>query len=755
MRLQQVQTNFTAGEVSGRLYGRSDLARYQNGVKTALNMVVQQHGGMTRRPGTIFAARARGNANPRLIPFQYSSEQSYVVEFTNTNCRFYRGTGQVQYSDVAGGSEPTVNGATWASDVATITTATAHKFAVGDLITLTFVNSPWDSINGNNYVVTAVTSTTFDFALDADPGTYSGHANDVVDGPYTISAPYGTSDLADLTYTQSADILYICHKDYEPRELQRTGVDEFAFSVMTHKDGPYLPINTNSSRTITTVSGTGSQNFTLSGTFITTANVGQQLRWQDTAGSGWGWGDITAVSGTTLTVDVQNNHSGTHGAATEWRLGAWGGVEDYPQACGFHQQRLFMANTPRSPQALWSSETGDFEAWRPSLRTDGSVTDTMGLTYIIDDEQVNDIRWIVSAAGGLLVGTGGAEFLLVSDETNGTLTPTSIVAHRQTSGGNRSFIRPSFINGVALFIQRSGRKVREMSYRLDNDQYNSIDLTLLSEHITNGKIARIAYQQEPNSILWACDEDGQLLSMTYEREENVIGWTAHTIGGTDAKVNDICNVFESDEDRLWLVVERTVGGGTVRFIEYLGQQFGIDRPIEDAGFVDSCLVYSGSATTTITGLHYLEGETLQVLADGAVQPDVAVSNASVTIQTAASDVQLGYGYTSRVETLPIYVIRAPFEARGRLASVYKVELYFYRSVGAKVGSSDQADADLETVGFRDGGQDMNSAVAPLTGYREVAIDDRHSTEATIVILQDQPLPMTVLSAIYKLDVNDV
>lgn len=757
MRLQHVQTNFTAGEISGRLYGRSDLDRYQNALRECTNAVVQQHGGVTRRPGTVFVARARGNADPRLIEFQYSTEQAYVIEFTNTNCRFYRDKGQIQYSNVAGGIEPLVTNASWSSSTATMTTAVSHKFAIGDLITLTLVDSVWGSVvNGNQYLVTAVTSTTFDFELASNPGTYTNDPADKVDGPYTITSPYSNSDLPDLTYTQSADILYVCHKDYEPRELQRVGVDEFQFATVTHNDGPYLGLNTTQANTITPVTGTGSKNFTLSGTsFITASNIGQQIRWRQSDAEKWGWGEITNVSGTTLTVDVQYDALSSYSASYHWRLGAWHDTEGYPQACAFHQQRLWFANTPGSPQTAWASETDNYDAWRPSLRDNGSVLDTNGLTYTISDDQVNDIRWMISSPSGLLIGTGGAEFLMTSRSSSDALTPTNVGVFRQTACGSRGFIRPRFINGSTLFVQRSGRKVRELSYRLDNDQHNSADLTLLAEHITLDIIKRTAYQQEPNSILWACDEDGGLLSMTYEREENVIGWAKHALGGINAKVNDLCCIFDDVDgvDRLWMVVERTINGSTVRFIEYLGEQFGIDRSVLKAGFVDSCLVYDGSATTTITGLLYLEGETLQVLANGAAHPDVVVTNGSITLQYEATDVQVGYGYTTRIKTLPIYTVRAPFETRGRVSNVYKVKPYFYRTVGCEIGSSDTD--DLEIVPFRNGGQSMDTAVKPYTGFKEVGIDDYHDEEASIIIEQNQPLPMTILSITYLLDVNDV
>ena len=87
-------TNFTAGELSPQLDGRTDLGKYFNGAKTLENFTVFPHGGASRRPGTRFAHEVKNSANKtRLIPFEFSTTDTYIMEFSNQKIRFYRDGG--------------------------------------------------------------------------------------------------------------------------------------------------------------------------------------------------------------------------------------------------------------------------------------------------------------------------------------------------------------------------------------------------------------------------------------------------------------------------------------------------------------------------------------------------------------------------------------------------------------------------------------------------------------------------------------
>ena len=180
-----------------------------------------------------------------------------------------------------------------------------------------------------------------------------------------------------------------------------------------------------------------------------------------------------------------------------------------------------------------------------------------------------------------------------------------------------------------MFVQRASRKVRELVYNFDSDSYQAPDLTVLAEHITDSGITEMAFQQEPDNIVWCVLTDGRFVGMTYRREENVVGWHEHIIGGSFGSGNAVVEsvaVIPGDlnEDNVYLVVKRTINGATARYIETFSNfDFGTD--VQDAFFVDSGLTYSGSAATTISGLNHLEGQSVSILANGATHPNKTVS----------------------------------------------------------------------------------------------------------------------------------
>ena len=285
----------------------------------------------------------------------------------------------------------------------------------------------------------------------------------------------------------------------------------------------------------------------------------------------------------------------------------------------------------------------------------------------------------------------------------------------------------------------------------ESDSYVAPDMTILAEHVTEGGIDEFAYQQEPDSVAWCVRSDGVMACMTYRREEQVVAWQRHIIGGTDAKVESVAVIpGDLDEDQVYLIVKRTIDGATKRYVEYLsGFDFGTD--ITDAFFVDSGLTYSGSAATVISGLGHLEGETVQILADGSTHPDKTVSSGQITLDRSATKVHVGLGFTSRVETLRIDAGSASGSAQGKTKRISEVTVRLYRSVGLKVGTST---SELDTIPFRSSAAGMGQAVPLFTGDKTIEFRGGFDDDATIVVQQDQPLPTSLLAIFPTVSVFD-
>ena len=218
-------------------------------------------------------------------------------------------------------------------------------------------------------------------------------------------------------------------------------------------------------------------------------------------------------------------------------------------------------------------------------------------------------------------------------------------------------------------MQRAKRKLRELVFDFNTDSYSAPDMTILAEHITESGIRTITYQQEPDNVVWAVLNNGKLCGMTYRREEEVVAWHNHDIAGSFTGVHAINSptsqtydygIVESvavlpselDEDDLFIIVKRTIGGTTKRFIERFNF-FDFGSNILDAYFVDSGLTYFGSPTTSLSGLLHLEGQTVDIVADGSAHPSKTVSNGSITLDRSSSNVHVGLKFDSILKTMRV------------------------------------------------------------------------------------------------------
>jgi hypothetical protein len=374
------------------------------------------------------------------------------------------------------------------------------------------------------------------------------------------------------------------------------------------------------------------------------------------------------------------------------------------------------------------------------------------MIYSIASNKVNAIRYL-SAQRSLLVGTVGGEFVVSASGTTSPITPTNIQIQRQSSYGSAN-VDAVQIENVTMFLQRAKRKIRELTYNLNIDQYQATDLTLLAEHITEGGINEMAYQQEPDSILWCVRNDGTLLGFTYARAESVTGWHRHIMGGSfssgNAVVESVASVpTDLNEDEFFIIVKRTINGATRRYVEHLTLfDYGTDQ--KDAFFVDSGLTYSGSAATVISGLDHLEGQSVSILADGSTHPNKTVSGGSITLERSSTKVHIGLGYTSLLQTMRVES-RAEGTSQTKDKRIHEVTLRLHETVGAEVGPDVN---NMERIPFRSSAASMDSPVPLFTGDKQIEFSDDFNTDGFVVVRQTQPLPLSLLSAYPRITINE-
>ena len=726
-RVSSIVTNFQAGELSPRLEGRIDLQKYSAGAQTLQNMLVFPQGGITRRPGTYYAGSSKSGGKVRLINFEFSDEQAYVLEFGANYIRFFQDGAPLE----SGGS------------------------------------------------------------------------------PVEVATTYSVTDIFEINFVQSADVLYLVHKDHAPAKLTRTTATSFTLTDIAFVDGPYLDENITTT-TLYASAQTGTVTITASASLFTSDDVGRYIRFrellethhdewaastsyndgvtvrynghvylQDTGSTqtsgntppvhlsgtetygniDWtyqhddtGYVKITAfTSATEVTAVVQTDDQGVatlpdhvvgaSDATTRWSLGAFGGDQGFPRAIAFYEERLYLAGTTGQPQTIFGSVTADFENHTPGIEDDSAINVT------IASDQVNVIKHMIPGRF-LQIMTTSAEFTLSGGTGTTAVTPTNVNVLRETTFGSGD-VRPLRAGASTIMIQKGGEKVKEVTFSLDTDGLVGRDLTVLGEHLARGGLTDMVWQQEPELILWFVRTDGTLIGLSYDPANNTIGWHQHPLGGSGV-VESITAIPSGTEDQVYLSVKRTIDSSTVRHIVFMKSIY-FNQDVGDGFYVDSGITYDGSSTTSITGLDHLEGETVQILADGSTHADKTVSSGSITLDRSASKVHVGYSYDSLVETLRLEAGADDGIAQGKIKRIHGITARFLDTVGAELGPDT---SNLDRLPFRDSSMAMDTAVPLFNGDKEIFFPSGYENDAQVVIRQNQPLPMTIVAIMRRSNTFD-
>jgi hypothetical protein len=850
-------TNFTGGEVSPRLDGRNDLTKYSSSCKTLENFIIYPHGAAARRSGTTFVAEVASSVNKtRLIPFEFSTTQTYMLEFSNLKIRVYKDNGSVLEGD------KTITAITQANPA--VVTSNSHGYSNGDEILITAVVG-MTQLNSKRFLVANVTTNTFELTnkdgVDTDSTAFTayvsgGTANKV----FEITTPYTTAQLFEIKFAQSADVMYITHPAHEVAKLSRTGHTAWTLTDVVFTKGPFQDPNTTTT-TLTPASASVGSGVNITASSVTGINSGSGFLSTDVGRQIYfnsGYATITAITSTTVVVvDITIAFTNTN-AITAWQLGSFSDTTGHPSCVSFFEQRLVFAGTTNQPQTIFFSKSGDYENMDANIG--GTVADDDAIIYTIASNQVNAIRFM-TATRTLILGTAGGEFTVSGGGTDSAVTPTNILIKKQSNHGAAN-VDAIAVGNATLFLQRAKRKVRELAYNFDVDGYIAPDMTILAEHITESGLTQMSYQQEPNQIIWGVRDDGELVGLTYQREQQVTAWHRHIFGGivnvpiitvtdyanivtgtrivfqksdgtlvtltattgtasaqefkietsndvTAANLNASINTAntasgtgitssvasnvltitevtptglaylviksfdttrltavsqtkaecesvaviptDNSEYQTWVIVKRTINGITRRYVEYINTFDFTETDNTTFNFLDSALSYSGAAATTISGLNHLEGQTVHILADGATHPTKIVSSGSITLDRASTDVKIGLGYNSILQTMRLDAGSQNGTSQAKTKRIYEITIRLYESIGVEVGENLN---NMERIPFRTSADVMDQGLPPFTGDKTVEFRGNYETDGFIFVRQTQPLPLTVLSLYPDLQTND-
>jgi hypothetical protein len=445
--------------------------------------------------------------------------------------------------------------------------------------------------------------------------------------------------------------------------------------------------------------------------------------------------------------DVMSDNSTDNAVTTSmWAEGAWSDYRGYPRTVTFFEDRLWWASSTNNPDTLWGSKSGDYE----NMEFTDEGLDDDAVVFPINDNEVSQIQWML-ARQVMAVGAANKEYRFGASNLDEPVTPSDRKATPQTGFGS-SKIQPVILNDAIFFFQRQGRKVRAMKFDAITENFAADDATMLAYDMFESVPTNMAVQRVPDSIIWTVRTDGVAPTFTYEPDEEVSGWARQIFGNADdvdtntGTVESVAVIHGSSEDEVWASVQWTIDSSTVRHVvQFKPRDWGSD--IEDAFFVDSGITYDSTATTTITGLGHLEGETVAVFADGEVQDNKTVSSGAITIDSA-STVQVGLPYTMKVRSMRLAVPQDNETLQTRIKRVSEVVVRYIRSLLGQVGQEYDGTEYLQDVAATnsDDSQDIDNDVRPAQGG--------FSEDAYTTIVSSDPVPFTVLSTVTSFEIEE-
>lgn len=751
--------SLSAGELSPDMYSRYDVDKYGSGCMIMKNWIIMAQGGAFKRPGTKYTADCGNEAKKvRLIPFQFSLVQAYVLEFGDQYMRVYKDGELVLESDKNIVSTSQANPCN--------IEVTGHGYTTGDEVFISGVGGMYE-LNNRQYTITVVDAD--NFTLDGiDSTAYTAFTTGgTVAKVYEVSTSYTEDELFDLYYAQTADVMTICHKDHAPSELTRTGHTAWTFSSITFAPSVAAP----ASPSATNSTGSGSTTYKYKVTAVVEENFEESLPSSEatctndlsTAGNEntFSW---SAVSGA-IKYNIYKDKSGTFGyigssESTSFiddnidpdvsdtpprSVNPFPSTDNYPGVVAFAQQRRIFASSNNKPDTIWMSRTGLYSNFSNSI----PAKDDDAITFAIASGQVNPINHLISFRQTLAM-TDREEWKIYGD--GGPIAPTTIAADPETNYGSQSndanitgtaAVKPIKIGNTAVFSARYGKRIRDYQYTFEADGYDGNDLSVLSRHILEDRyIVDWDFAQEPDDMIWAVLSDGTLASLTYLREHRVWGWARHE---TEGFVESVAVIPDKSRRRdvVHFVVRRTINGQTRRYVEVM--QAYIDDPMDDAWFLDCASQYSGSATNTVTGLWHLEGETVGVWADGNVLADVTVSGGAITLPSDYETILIGMKTDYELQPLADESDQGKYgSTKGDPKAIKSIDIEVINTRG--LFAAQDKDLELNEIPPKFENDDLAGDIEGFTGILEVIVDPQwDDSYVAPYIYSNYPTPGKILS----------
>lgn len=794
--INQLISSFNAGELSPLLESRTNLDKYRNGCKSLENFLITPYGPANRRAGLQYLGQAKlPSKRCRLIGLNLTATSRFILELGEGYMRFWKNGLPVTLN----GTPVEAVAVDWQGNIIP-PPASPHPFTESQFrdISVLQINNvvyfahpdcppyrlsrysdtdwkmgevPWSfpPVLDQNYGTTTITpsATTGTITLTASAPLFD--PTNHIDSYWQIDHAPTTALLSHaITANNTSSTLSVLGK----WQIQSFGSWTAEIQLQSSTDGG---ATWEQRRTFKSSGGdfnvvtTGEEQiqtlfrFVVSGWVSIQSATPARIQLAAIDPVLQGCVRITAIASTTSATARVVKTLGATTATSRWSEGAFSKKQGFPNAIGLHESRLIFAGTATLPNTIWGSYSNDFENFRKGSFDDNAWMFTLASTT------GGRINWLLSK-NVLLVGTTLDEWSVGSTDSGKALTATNVTARAQSQYGSDN-LPALVINDTILYVQRMGRKIRELVYTWSSETWVSNDITALAEHTTRTLIKEIAYQRVPDAIYWFVRGDGQLVSMTYEREQQVVGFARHK---TDGEIESIATINGIDgEDEVWVAVKRTINNQVVRYIERLklGMREALDTGDKanwffvDAGVTKTPTYVNGipQSSSTITGLSHLEGKSVSVwggvynankneITYGVITPVInsatnlpmVVTNGQLTLQTPVAAYSVGLPFTSLLVPQRVDQQLSDGTSQSRKMRIPRLNIKLYQSFAGEY-SSDQVNwfpmVSRKTNDF------MDTSSPVINEWTRMFLSSNWQDGVDIYIRQNLPIPLTIAAIV--------
>ncbi|MEQ1141848.1 carbohydrate-binding protein [Acinetobacter soli] len=688
MKQYVIKNNFSAGELAPTLYTRTDIQQYANGAKKLKNVIPLVEGGIRKRPGTYFIEQNQDAV--RLIPFVVNSNKAYMLILKPQLIQIFDPRFKFVIASVA-------------------TPYTAQQIQE-----VQFVQYRYEMFFTHSDVPVQRFRCSTDFTnWEFSQFIYTNTPTDAegARSPFRKGKPSGKDVGSFISFTLDGISAWVLTTTYLTGDV--ISYNSRLYQALRDGDG-YQP---DISPTYWVLVNSDSSGFTASdvGKFID-VNGGIIRITQFVS--------VNQVNGEIL-VKLESDVKAIERA---WTIlpPAFNSTDGYPKCCTYFKQRLVLANTKKAPNKIWFSAVGGNGNFLETTE-DGdafSVVSASGLA--------NSILFL-EAQRGVVCLTSGGEYMVTSD---GALTPTTVNINEHTAYGCYPLTRPCRVGNEILFIQRGGERLRALSYRYEVDGLVSPEISALSSHIgeLHGGINEICYQQEPESIVWCVLGDGQVASITFNRDQEVIAWANQDFGGI---VKSMCSVPTGlGSDLCFMLVSRngTTCLEQVSFDAFMDSQRTVT-------LTSNTLSKSGFTYLSDLSVNQKNGESIYFI-------DFDDSETEMNFQ-GISGQSINFGQTIHSEAVlfPPELSQNPSSTLLFKAKLDRTSFFFNKTLAPEVNGE-----LIELFEFDDTPMDSQ---APRTGYYlHEGGDWSDLHKLPIVITHNKPLPFHLQAVAMQLSINE-